>query len=80
MSQELQAFAHATHLGNSLPILTLLIRVISLACFALAFSSWQHELSIFLYSACRMTSLRRARSDGSTLLLPTTRRRLSSFR
>ena len=34
MSQELQAFAHATQLGNSLPILTLLIQIIGLACFA----------------------------------------------
>ena len=34
MSQELQASAHATVLGISLPILTLLIQIVGLACFA----------------------------------------------
>lgn len=34
MSYELQASAHATQLGNSLPILTLLIEIVGVACFA----------------------------------------------
>ena len=34
MSHEFEASAHATQLGNSLPILTLLIQIIGLACFA----------------------------------------------
>ena len=34
MSRELQASAHATVLGISLPILTLLIQIVGLACFA----------------------------------------------
>ena len=34
MSYELQASAHAIHLGNSLPILTLLIQIVGFACFA----------------------------------------------
>ena len=34
MSYELQASAHATQLGNSLPILTLLIQIVGLVCFA----------------------------------------------